>query len=292
MTDSGVGRQPDKLPANRAPRWLRDPLVIFLLLGVGVFTFDRWREPGDTERYIIEVTETQVNGIRARWAAQFGRTPTDQELRTLLDEAIKEEILYREAQRLALDRDDAIVRRRLAQKMTFILEDTTKVEAPRQDAVKAYFAVHTERYREPTRTTFAHVFLSGDRTTDPASDSITLLRTLRADTNDDWRTLGDPFMLLREYAGRTDREITELFGGQFAAAMATLGVGEWEGPVDSAYGTHLVRVISRTESTMPALDQVRHQVTKDLLEARRREQNQAAFEAVRERYEVRKPGEW
>ncbi len=279
----------DERAANRTRRWLRDPLVVFLLIGVGVFAFDRWRDPGDAERRVIDVTEAQVDGIRARWEAQFGRSATDEELGALIDEAVKEEILYREAQRLALDRDDAIVRRRLAQKMTFVLEDTAEMEAPREDDVSAYYAEQSERYREAARTTFVHVFLSNDRRSDPMSDATALLDRLHTDETVDWRQLGDPFMLLREYADRTDREVTELFGGRFAAAIVKLEVGEWEGPVASAYGTHLVRVITRTESSMPALSHVRERVIKDLFEARRREQNQAAFEAVRERYTVRMP---
>ena len=192
-------------------------------------------------------------------------------------------------QRLALDRDDAIVRRRLAQKMTFMLEDTTEVAAPRANEVEAYHAKYAERYREPRRTTFGHVFLSDDRRADPVSDVVALLHEVRTGEEGSWRQLGNPFMLLREYADRTDQEIIELFGGRFAAALPELAVGEWNGPVRSAYGTHLVRVIGRTEPRMPALDEVRHRVVKDLLEARRREQNRAAFQAVRERYEVRMP---
>lgn len=279
----------DERPVNRTPRWLRDPLVVFLLIGVGVFGFDRWRGSSDAEHRVIEIADEQVDGIRARWAAQFGRPATDEELGALIDEAIKEEILYREAQRLGLDRDDAIVRRRLAQKMTFVLEDTAEVEAPGEDDIEAYYTEQAERYREPGRTTFAHVFLSNDRRADATGDAKALLRQLHTDEAVDWRQLGDPFMLLREYADRTDREVTELFGGRFAAAILTLTVGEWEGPVASAYGTHLVRVITRTESMMPGLGHVRERVVRDLLEARRREQNQAAFEAVRERYEVRMP---
>ena len=281
----------DTHEAHRTPRWLRDPLVVFFLIGAGVFAFDRWRGPGNEASRTIEITESQVDGIRARWAAQFGRPPNDDELRALIDEAVKEEVLYREAQRLALDRDDAIVRRRLAQKMTFLLEDTAEMDTPTDPEIEAYYTKHMERYREPNRTTFVHVFLSNDRRDDPTDDAHALLRRLR-DDDEGWRQLGDPFMLLREYADRTDREITELFGRRFTDGTAQLAARAWSGPVISAYGTHLVRVISRTESMMPGLDQVRLQVIEDLQQARRAEQNQAAFEAVRERYEVQLPAVW
>lgn len=273
----------------RTPRWLRDPLVVFLLAGCAVFAIDYWRNSGDDAHRIIDITAAQVDGIRARWTAQFGREPTGNELEALLDEAVREEILYREALRLALDRNDAIVRRRLAQKMTFMLEDTAAVGAPDAQEVAEYYAEQVERYREPRRTTFMHVFVSDDRRNDPTSDARTLLRELQRGDAQNWRQFGDPFMLRREYADRTDREITELFGGAFTAAISELSTGGWAGPVTSAYGTHLVRVINRTASTLPALDAIRGQVVRDLVDSRRREENQAAFEALRERYEVRLP---
>ena len=265
------------------------PLVVFLLLGIGVFALDRGLDDGDAERRVITVTAEQLEAIRERWAAQWGRAPTGQELQGLIDDTVREEILYREAQRLALDRDDPIVRRRLAQKLTFMLEDNTEVPAPAAEEVEAHFATQAARYRVPLRTTFRHVFLSDDRRADPGHDALALLDVARAGEEGSWRRLGDPFMLLREYADRTDQEIAELFGGRFAAALSDLAVGEWQGPVSSAHGTHLVRVIGRTESRMPALGDVRDRVVRDLVETRRREQNQAAFQAVRERYDVRMP---
>lgn len=267
------------------------PLVIFLLIGSGVFALDRWRDPVDTPSRTIEVTDSQLDGLRERWTAQWGRPPTADELHGLMEDAAKEEILYREALRLGLDRDDTIVRRRLAQKMTFLLEDVGAVASPTEDELEAYRAKHASQYRESIRTTFAHVFLSDERRTDSAGDARALLRELGTVANDHWRRVGDPFMLRREYAGRTDQEIADLFGRQFAAALPTLDADRWEGPIPSAYGTHLVRVMSRTAPRDPSLDEVRHRVVEDLVADRRRAQNEAAFEAVRERYTLRFPAE-
>lgn len=264
------------------------PLAIFLLLGLAVFALDGWRD-GDAGGRTIEVTEAQLAGIRERWAAQWDRPPTDEELAGLVEDAIKEETLYREALRLGLDRDDTIVRRRLAQKMTFMLEDGAGVTPPTDRELETYHAAHGERYHEPRRTTFVHVFLSDDRRADPSGDARSLLVELATGDGDDWRQLGDPFMLLREYAGRTDPEIAELFGGRFATALPALSPGAWHGPIRSAYGTHLVRVVSRTEPRTPSFTDVRDRVVEDLVAERRREQNEAAFDELRARYEVQMP---
>ena len=265
----------------------RSPLLIFLLLGAGVFAVDRWLDDAGAGR-VVTVTEEQVGAIRERWAAQWGRPPTGRELEGLIDEAVRQEILYREAQRRGLDRDDPIIRRRLAQKMTFLLEDSAEAPPAAAGDIETYYADHAERYREPRRTTFRHVFLSRERRGDPAREAIGLLRELRAGGNP-WRQLGDPFPLLREYADRTDQEIAELFGGGFAMALPSLAAGTWQGPVESAHGLHLVEVVGRAEPRLPALDEVRDRVAEDLLESRRRDRHEAALQTLRERYEIRVP---
>ena len=273
----------------RAARWLRDPLVAFVLLAFGVFALDAWLTRSEAEQRVVEITPDRMDRLRARWVAQWGREPTGPELQTLIDEAVDEEILYREAQRLGLDRDDAIVRRRLAQKLTFILEDAGASRLPSEAEVQEYYARHAERYRRPGRTTFDHVFLSGDSRTNPAGDATALLAEVRAGDGSGWQRMGDPFMLARAYADRSDQEIAGLFGRVFADAVAGLPVGGWNGPVDSTYGAHLVRVHDRISSRAPALAEVRDRVTADLREDRRRERSLAAYQELRDEYEVRLP---
>lgn len=273
------------------PTRRRSPLAMFLLLGAGVFAVDRGLDGPGAER-VITVTDEQIGAIRERWAAQWERPPTARELAGLIDEAVREEVLYREALRRGLDRGDPIIRRRLAQKMTFLLEDRTEAPQAAGDDLETYYAARAEQYREPRRTTFRHVFLSRDRRTDPQRDAAALLREVRAAGGDEWRRLGDPFALLREYADRTDQEIAELFGGGFAAALPALAAETWQGPVESAHGAHLVQVIGRIEPRLPALDEVRGRVADDLLESRRRERNRAALLALRERYDIRIERGW
>ena len=275
--------------SGRLRHWLRDPLVVFVLLGIGVFALDGWLAGGETARPAIEITPDEVDRLRARWIAQWDREPTGPELQTLVEEAVDEEILYREARRLGLDRDDAIVRRRLAQKLTFILEDAGDTGPPSESELEEYYARHAERYRRPGRTTFDHVFLSGDSRTDPAGDAAALLGQVRDGDDGGWQRLGDPFMLARAYADRSDQEIAGLFGGGFADAVSELPAGDWHGPVESTYGMHLVRVNGRTASRAPELVEVRDRVVADLREDRRRERSLAAYRELREDYEVRLP---
>ncbi len=277
------------MPQKSSARGLTS-LAVFLALGAGVFVFDGWIGGGESAGRIIEIDQQQLASIRERWSAQWDRPPTSEELAGLVDDAVREEVLYREALRLGLDRDDTIVRRRLAQKMTFMLEDGMMADAPDDTEIAAYHSAHADRYREPRRTTFAHIYLSDDRRPDAQSDAIQLLGELSAAGGDAWRRLGDPFMLLREYANRTDQEIGELFGSQFAEALGDADQGVWSGPLRSAYGLHLVRVVTRSESRALALDEVRDRVVQDLATDRRRDLNRSAFDELRSRYDVLVPG--
>lgn len=127
----------------------RSPLLVFLALGLGAFAAERWLAAGDAGRRVITLTDEQVDALAARWDAQWGRPPTGRELRGLIDEAVREEVLYREALRRGLDRGDPIVRRRLAQKMAFMLEDSAPPPEPTAREVEERFAAHAELYRDP-----------------------------------------------------------------------------------------------------------------------------------------------
>ena len=246
------------MPDSRFRRFLRDPLLVFLVIGVGVFALDRMAGGVfDPESRSIFVAREQVIRLADLWSAQIGRLPTAAELDSLVEDHVREEVLVREAMRMGLDQDDTIVRRRLAQKMSFLIEDTVVPDDVSDADLAAYFEENADRYGEAQRFTLRHVYVSPDRR---GSDEEALrvaedvLAQLQAESggaepeNTLWRRLGDPFMLRREYGRRTAADLAELFGGAFVESLATLPIGDWAGPVESAYGYHVVRLSLRTEA--------------------------------------------
>ena len=293
MSRKRVNGNPDGLDgAFKCPPPLsRSPLLVFLLLGIGVLAFEHWLNGGNAEQRVVTVTAEQVDALRARWDAQWGRPPAEPELQGLIDEAIREEILYREALRLSLDRGDPIVRRRLAQKMTFMLEDNAELPAPAAHEVEAYFAAHTERYRDPDRTTFRHVYLkrpTGGRTRGgtrrrccarcaPAKRAAGDRPATRSCCCESTRT------------GPTGTSRTcSAWASRPRCAASRQGTGRDLSPPRTA-STWSGYWIGGHRLT-PALDDVRERVVRDLLETQRREQNRAALQALRERYDVRMAG--
>lgn len=284
-----------RLPGNEAAArpmvWLRRrPLPLFLLIGLCVFALERWgpvRRGAPENR--IEIGSSEIARLEELWRAQAGREPTHAELAALIEDQVREEILYREAKRLGLDHDDTIVRRRLAQKMEFLMQDTAAIPEASEDELRRFYEEHRERYAEPERFSFSHVFFSSERRgADAESDARALLGELDREDGEGaaWREAGDPFMLRREYGARSADEIAELLGGSFAEALNGLETGSWQGPVPSAYGQHLVRISSRVPARQPPLEEVRDRVLEDLYFSRRSEANAKAFTELRDRYEI------
>ena len=195
--------------------------------------------------------------------------------------------MVREAKRLGLDRDDTIIRRRLAQKLSFLTDDVATLATPDETELKAYFEANRQRYATPAVTGFSHVFFSADRRADATLDA---RRALADFDPDGWRKAGDPFMLGRTYAYASDPRIERDFGADFAAALAELPAdGSWRGPVSSGYGAHLARVDSRTPALGADYESVATRVAADFDAERRAEANRAYFEELRAQYIVVRP---
>lgn len=264
---------------------LNEPFVHFLVLGGVVFgAFSIWGESsGGIDRDVV-VTSADVARLETLWQAQYSRPPTGDELSAIIDNHIKEEVLYREAMALGLADDDIIVRRRLVQKFLFLSEDLIQVARPADEFLADYYETHKDRYLVSPQISFLHVYLSAEKRGEAArSDAAALVSRLQKD-DDNWRELGDPFMLQREYAARKEVEIAELFGAGFASALQDIDGEDWAGPVRSAYGWHGVRILKRMPQTLRPLADIREKVVADYVGEERQKANEAFYQGVRGRY--------
>lgn len=291
----------------RISRLLKEPLVHFLAGGALLFALDAWTGPdAEGPAYDLHVGPGHIERLRQAWAAQSGRPPSEVELEALIEDYVREEIFYREAVRRGLDEGDVMVRRRLAQKLAFLVEDLALVDGPDEEELRRFYEEHAERYAEGARISFRHVFFSRDRRADPAGDAAAALEVVRASATAAERrgagtvaagtelastrrgapAAGDPFMLHSEYAGRTHQEVRELFGIEFADAVFALEGGGWQGPVRSSYGEHLVAIVGSSEARVPPFEEVREAVVRDVRQARREDANREAYREMRSRYRV------
>ena len=263
----------------------REPLVHFLLIGAVLFIlFDLTREESVDPANRILVSESQVEQLAAQFRRTWLRPPTQEELAGLIQSYVRDEIYYREALAMGLDRNDPQVRQRMRLKLEFLLEDLTAQQAPTDEVLDAYLQQNTEKFLIPPRLSFRQVFLSFDRGQALESDAEQLLVELRADAAAE--TLGDPTMLPYEQTAVSQRMIARTFGERFAQAVMELEPGSWQGPLLSGLGAHLVLVTERVEGRLPTLAEIRPEVEQEYLAERRRELKERAYRKLREGYEV------
>ena len=271
-------------------RLLREPLIHFVLLGALLFALDaflRERTVGAGGADII-VTEGRIENFAALFAKTWQRPPTAEELRGLVDDHVLEEALYREGVALGVDQDDTIIRRRVRQKMEFVVNDVVELAEPTEAELETWLAEHAPSYARPARFKFRQVYLNADRRGDALlADAERVLAELRTTNGtSDPRELGDASLLEHAYEDAGADMVAGTFGQTFADHLAELPTGEWSGPVESAFGLHLVFVDASTEGRLPALAEVREAVVRDWSYAQREEVSKVFYEDLLARYRV------
>ena len=272
-------------------RVLREPLVHFLVLGAVLFAVSRWVKPTDrtpANRQIV-ITLDDLRQLQIGFAAQWQRAPTEPEMLGLIETRIKQEILYREALAMGLDKDDEIVKRRMAQKMEFLAEDVSAAHEPTTEELKAYFAKNEKMFTQPARITFRLLYFSPDRRGKNAwSDANAALAKLKGKSGG-WEgaaALGDPFMFQDYMADRTPDQIAKDFGPPFAKALFVQRPGAWTGPLESGYGWHLVYVDTLIPERSAAFEEVEPDVKTAWLATRKAEAWEKAYKEMRAKYEL------
>jgi hypothetical protein len=273
-------------------RWLREPLLHFLVIGLALFVIYRALKPDvgqPDQSNRIEVMEDDLRQLSVAWIAQWRRPPTPEEMRGLLNNKIREEILYREALALGLDKGDRFVKRRLAQKMEFLAQDVATVPEPQGDEIKAWFEKNPTRFALPARVSFRHLYFSFDRRHERARDDAARgLETLTGKVADAAASenLADPFMFQDYYGDRVPDQVAGVFGTKFADALFLLKPGIWQGPIESGFGWHLIFAESITAGRVPAFEEVEAMAKSEWIAEQRAEAKRSVFEAMRARYEV------
>ena len=235
----------------------------------------------------IDVGAERVRILADRWAVQWKRPPTNNELAGLIRQWVREEILYREAIDRSLDRDDELVRRRLIQKMNGIARGLAELSEPSETDVRAFYLEHVDRYEIPARRTFRQVYVSIERGEDAAQlHAFELLERILQTPPNEVSRMGDPFVLAHEFALLTEADVAARFGPAFAEAVFALGAGAWEGPIPSSFGFHLVQVSEAVEAYTPSFEEAHDRVVVDVDNQRKVAAEAGLIAALASEYEI------
>jgi parvulin-like peptidyl-prolyl isomerase len=251
-------------------KMVREPLVHFLLIGTGLFLLFGWRggpafppaEQSGPQSAKIVVTRYDIDQTIATFTKTWQRPPTEEEAKGLVEDLVRNEIYYREALAIGLDRDDGVIRRRMRQKMEFIFEDISSRTEPTDEELLAYMKMHPDSYRVDPQIAFRHVYVNVARRGKSAgADALEILAQLNAGA--DPGKVGDPILLDAEIELSPLWDIKKQFGEEFGRNLLELKSGKWAGPVRSGYGLHLVHATKRVGGRLPELKEVREMVKRD-----------------------------
>ena len=265
----------------------REPLVHFILLGALLFAGHLlWQRHVTKADHTIIVTAEEMERQALIFAGENRRQPTDEDLKALLFAHVEEQALMREAERIGLGEDDTIIRRRLAQKMRFIIEDVEAPALPAEAELKSWFEANMDKFVSAETRSFSHVYLSPEEHGDNLNAAAQNILSKLENENEDWNALGDPFMLKRGFKSLNALELTRLFGPTFSKSLFELEGNKWQGPIESAFGLHLIRIDNIADKITPSFEDVRDDVETAWQEDASRSANQAALKELIQKYKV------
>lgn len=243
---------------QRAAIWLREPLLQFLLIGLVVYAVMAGRAPDPGEQRIV-VDERVVTRLVERWTQSFRRAPSQAEIDGLIRDHVKDEVYYREALRLGLDRDDEAVRRLMRNKLVATVTSDAEARQPSDADLQALLDKDPARYAAEFRFDFTQVYLGDDSPVSRATAARVLAELERGDSDQ----AGVSLPLPRSFAGASSSDVASQFGDDFAARLRDLPLNRWSGPVTSGLGLHLVRVARRIPGDTPKVSTERQRLEND-----------------------------
>lgn len=271
----------EKVQVQPRPFW-RQPLLHFVLAALAIFLLDEVRG-GDArqDRGPIVVTGAQIARMSSMWEQSWDRPPEKHELENILADYVEEEVYNREARALGLDTDDPVIRRYLRQKMELLTKGSVVVAEPSPGDLRTFFDLNASKYQSPARFDFQQIYLGPELAHDPVSQ----LMAVRAGSKPE--NLPDQTAIQSQMKDADEFRISRVFGVTFYDALATQDRGDWQGPVPSMFGFHFVKISRREPGVVPSFASVSEQVFADWQTAQRAQLERAAFERLKEQYEIK-----
>ena len=253
-------------------------IAIFFVIGVLILgldlTFSKFK---DDKR--IYVTEEEIYSLMNSWALQVGRNPNPDEAKAVIDNLIEEEILYREALRLGLDANDQIIKRRLAQKLMFLKQESKGTKLAELE-ISEFYKNNLDKYTIPEQFDFTHIYFSKE------DDGLARALNARALLDKSKEAKGDVFFLGKNFTNKSPKELRKDFGVNFSLEFENLKLNEWSKPIESTYGSHLIKLVGIQAARIPELEEIKPRVLVDL-ELERKDSNLSNYlNELKEDYEI------
>jgi hypothetical protein len=238
---------------------LKNKLFIFFIIGICLYIIDIGLNSYEDKN--IYISDQEVVSLINAWKSQVGREPTDDEISRIINNLVQEEILYREALNLGLEREDKIIKRRLAQKISFLKQESILKDFSQKEIIDFHKA-NREKYYIQDSYTFTHKFFSSN------NNSIERAQNHLNNSNGLYGN-SDPFFLGKNFADVSSVEINSNFGSNFSLYLKNSPINQWVGPYKSSFGYHNLYITNYTPGFHPSLDDIYDQLLVDLNQLKR-----------------------
>ena len=265
---------------------IREPLVHFVLIGIGLFLLYGWVSDAEDNRNTIYFDDYDMDNLIASWEMQWKRLPTDEELKSLVEQNIRQEVFYQEALKMNLDHNDEIIKRRLAQKMNFLSNDLATLKEPTTEELKSYYEKNKTHYLLPSIYSFYQVSFRMDSRQSARKDAEAFLQSIQSQEPGDLENSGDELPFPYFFEDMDANELNRELGLEFSEAIEDLIVGQWTGPIRSGFGWHVIFIKEKTPPTEPGFENIVERLKRDLEYENQIRVNDQVYTELRKNYSV------
>lgn len=267
---------------------LKEPLVHFLVLGGLLFAIASYTNNASTNNtQTIVITNEQIEQLHTKMNSLLRRELTPAEMQKAIDDYVTEEVLLREGLKLGVVEEDAMMRKAVAEKVTFLLSDTTMVSEPTEGMLQDFMQKNATLFTQPVRRSFMHIYFDPSKHTGTLEADIKQIQQkIAGKTKIDPLIFSDTFVSGNEYQQADEATISRFFGNEFSSALFSTPLNTWSEPINSKFGVHLVLVSEALPASQPPFSQIREQVHKLYMEEQHHLQNQAAINQLKQQYHI------
>ena len=240
---------------------IKEPLLHFLFIGACLFGLYAMINPDamQSDKRIV-VDQGQINSLSQRFQRVWQREPTEKELQSLIEDFVIEEIYYREALAMGIDKNDPVIRRRLRQKMEIYTDNLATTLAPSEQELNQYLQQHRDNFKTDNRYSFKQVYISTDRAEDKLQ---AIIASTQNALHKGESVSGDRSLLPEMFTEADSYSIDRTFGQGFAVKLDTLALNQWSQPLQSGLGIHFVMLSDRQQGQLPLLSMIRDKVERE-----------------------------
>lgn len=268
-------------------KFLKEPLVHFLLIGACLFVLYAWVQPDQMgEKETILITDYELDRLVKAYEKNWNRKPDSLSLERLLEEHIRSEVFYREALAMNLEHNDEIIKRRLRQKYEFLVKDLSEQNVPNSAELQAFYQANLQQYQSDRKVSFSQAYFSPDRRPNPKEDAGMVWEKLKGKEAETLKSYGDDFHLQDYYAKRTYRDLVQNYGKTFTDTLFAKKTLGWQTPIESGYGYHLIYLSDIEEAKTLDFEQVKNRVLEDWKNSELENFNEELYQGLKKKYEV------